>query len=120
MEKKRRGVEDDHSKSIHQATNEETIIVRSQNFDTWLHNFFLECFGRKEDTIFQKSKRNPRPNKALEHLRLWKKQCKAARKALLKSGLKGSPEEEYISKEWFSLIRQHNKLRVPRTSQAKL
>ena len=84
----------------------------SQNFDAWLHNFFLERFGRKEDTIFQKSKRNPRPNKALEHLRLRKKQCKAARKALLKSGLKGSPEEEYISKEWFSLIRQHNKLRV--------
>ena len=70
------------------------------------------------------SKRQKRPNKALEHLRLRKKQCKAARKALLKSGLKGSPEEEYITKEWFSLIRQHNKLRmalkIKQTTQQKL
>ena len=35
-----------------------------------------------------------RPNKALQHLRNRKKQCKAARKALLKAGLKDSPEEE--------------------------
>ena len=30
----------------------------------------------------------------------------------MKAGLKGSPEEKLISKEWFSLVRQHNKLRV--------
>ena len=84
----------------------------SQQFDTWQHNFFLKHFGHKEAIIFQKFKSIPRPNKALEHLRLQKKRCKAARKALLKSGLKGSPEEEYITKEWFSFIHQHNKVRL--------
>ena len=46
------------------------------------------------------------------HLRKRKKQCKAARKALIKAGLKGTPEEEIITKEWLSLVRQHNKLRI--------
>ena len=36
----------------------------------------------------------------------------AARKAILKAGLAGSPEEQMIAKEWLSLVRQHNKLRV--------
>ena len=40
------------------------------------------------------------------------KECQKARKALIKAGLKGSSEEKLISKEWFSLVRQHNKLRV--------
>ena len=48
----------------------------------------------------------------LQHLRQRKTECKKARKALIKAGLKGSPEEKLISKEWFSLVRQHNKLRV--------
>ena len=30
----------------------------------------------------------------------------------MKAGLKDSPEEEIIRKEWFSLVRQHNKLRA--------
>ena len=79
-----------------------------------LHNFFLEKFGKKE--LQEKNTngfaRQRRPNKALDHLRRQKKQCKAARTALLKAGLKDSPEEEIIRKEWFSLVRQHNKLRA--------
>ena len=78
----------------------------------WLHTFFIERFGKKEAKAISQSKREPRPNKALQHLRLRKKQCKAARKALIKAGLKGTAEEEIISREWFSLVRQHNKLRV--------
>ena len=79
-----------------------------------MHNYFLEKFGKKE---LQEKKTNGfarqrRPNKALDHLRRRKKQCKAARKALLKAGLKDSPEEEIIRKEWFSLVCQHNKLRA--------
>jgi len=84
----------------------------SQKFDSWLHTFFIERFGKKEAKAISQSKREPRPNKALQHLRLRKKQCKAARKALIKAGLKGTAEEEIISREWFSLVRQHNKLRV--------
>ena len=94
--------------------NKLTTSELSQKFDSWLHNFFLERFGKKE---LQEKKTNgftrqKRPNKALDHLRRRKKQCKAARKALLKAGLKDSPEEEIIRKEWFSLVRQHNKLRA--------
>lgn len=84
----------------------------SQKFDSWLHNFFLDHFGEKVDKVSNKHRRKKRPNKALEHLRRRKKECKAARKALLKAGLQGSVEEEIISREWFSLVRQHNKLRV--------
>ena len=84
----------------------------SQKFDSWLHNFFLERFGKKESKVITQSKRQQRPNKALNNLRRRKKQCKAARKALIKAGLKGSTEEEIITREWFSLVRQHNKLRV--------
>ena len=66
----------------------------------------------KEPHIKGVFKRKPRINKDLQHLRQRKKECKKARKALMKAGLKGSPEEKLISKEWFSLVRQHNKLRV--------
>jgi hypothetical protein len=79
----------------------------SQKFDAWLHGFFLQRFGAKEYKESKGSTRQQRPNKALAYLRQRKKQCKAARKALLKAGLKGSVEEEIICKEWFSLVRQH-------------
>ena len=82
----------------------------SKKFDAWLHQFFLERFGPKE--VKERITRQKRPNKAMVHLRKRKKQCKAARKALIKAGLKGTPEEEIITKEWLSLVRQHNKLRI--------
>ena len=85
----------------------------SQKFDHWLHAFFLERFGPLP--ISEKNKtqsRKPRTNKALQHLRKRKKECKAARNAILKAGLANSPEAQMISKEWLSLVCQHNKLRV--------
>ena len=94
--------------------NKLTTSELSQKFDFWLHQFFIDKFGEKKDSSAIKAKgfsRQKRPNKALEHLRKRKKQCKAARKALLKAGLKDSPEELNIRKQWFSLVRQHNKLR---------
>ena len=36
----------------------------------------------------------------------------AARKALLKAGLAGTAAEKFLTKEWLSLVRKHNKLRV--------
>ena len=45
----------------------------SQKFDSWLHTFFIERFGKKEAKEISQSKREPRPNKALQHLRLRKK-----------------------------------------------
>jgi len=85
----------------------------SQKFDHWLHAFFLERFGPLPVSEKNKTQsRKPRTNKALQHLRKRKKECKAARKAILKAGLANSPEAQMISKEWLSLVRQHNKLRV--------
>ena len=81
----------------------------SLKFDSWLYQFFLDQFGKQE----QKSNRTKRafcPNKQLEFLRIQKKQCKAAHKALVKAGLTGTEEEQIILKQWHSLLRQHNKL----------
>ena len=83
----------------------------SNKFDTWLYDFFLERFGEKNKRE-SKSSRKPRPHKTLEQFRIRKKQCKAARKALIKAGLEGTIEEQMIRKEWLSLVRQHNRLRV--------
>ena len=101
-----------YQKFLHRKRSINSTSELSHKFDTWLHGYFLEQFGQKEMNSSKKHTRQKRPNKALEHLRLRKKQCKAARKALIKAGLKGSLEEESISKTWHSLIRQHNKLRV--------
>ena len=84
----------------------------SQQFDTWLHNFFLERFGKKEPKEFNATCRKPKQHKGLALLRKRKKQCKAARKALIKAGMKGSPDVKLICREWFSRICQHNKLRT--------
>ena len=51
-------------------------------------------------------------NKALQTVQQQKKECKAARKALLKAGLAGTAAEKLLIKEWLSLVRKHNKLRV--------
>jgi len=91
--------------------NKLTTSELSQNFDAWLHQFFLNKFGEKKELNAMKNgySRQKRPNKALQHLRNRKKQCKAAQKALLKAGLKDSPEEENIHREWFLLVCQHGK-----------
>ena len=86
----------------------------SQKFDKWLHACFVEQFGTVPVTKnkSQTQSRKTRTNKGLQHLRKRKKECKAARKAILKAGLADSLEEKMIAKEWLSLVRQHNKLRV--------
>ena len=85
----------------------------SQKLDTWLYAFFLEKFGPIPSSNNKPSnKRQARPNKALARLRERKKACKKARKALQKAGLAGSEEDLLITKQWLSLIREHNRLRV--------
>jgi hypothetical protein len=86
----------------------------SQKFDNWIHQYFLEKFGQKAEKALNQDNntRKKRPNKILMQLRKRKKQCKAARKALIKAGLKETKEYEIICKEWLSLVRQHNRLRL--------
>jgi len=75
----------------------------SLKFDSWLYQFFLDRFGKQEQKS-NKTKRAFRPNKQLEFLRIRKKQCKAAHKALVKAGLTGTEEEQTILKQWHSLL----------------
>jgi hypothetical protein len=92
--------------------NQLTPTELSQKFDSWLHNYFIDQFGTIPEKRKQTAQRKPRMNKALQTLRQQKKECKAARKALLKEGLAGTAAEKLLTKEWLSLVRKHNKLRV--------
>ena len=74
--------------------------------------FFIDRFGSKPEKGRKTAQRKPRNNKALQTLRQQKKECKAARKALLKAGLAGTAAEKLLTKEWLSLVRKHNKLHV--------
>ena len=87
------------------------------DFDNWLYSFFSERNGAKPHGNAEPSKKNSgsrpkRQNAVLSAIRKEKNDCKKARKALIKAGLKGSPEELAVSKRWFWLIRQHNRLRL--------
>ena len=55
----------------------------------------------------------------MEKLRRQKKNCKKAYKALIKAGCGDSDEAHELKKKWFSLVRQHNKLRLSLQYQAK-
>ena len=94
--------------------------------ETWLYNFFLEKFGKKERNRQGKShiQRPERVHKGLARLRESKRQCKAARKALHKAGMKGSEEDKLITGLWRRLLKQHNRLRIAvnkrKTTRAKI
>ena len=92
--------------------NQLTPTELSQKFDSWIHSYFVDQFGTKPERSNQTAQRKPRTNKALQSLRQQKKECKSARKALLKAGLAGTAAEKLLTKEWLSLVRKHNKLRV--------
>ena len=65
---------------------------KTHKFYTWLHSYFLEQFGQKVNSCKTHSAK-----KAKQRIRTpapEEKQCKAARKALIKAGLKASLEEE--------------------------
>ena len=90
----------------------------AQKVDKWLYNFFLDKFkeeNKAPDPNLKSTPHEPRPRRVhtgLESLRSQKQKCKAARKALIKAGFLGSPEEAAISLRWRRLIREHNRLRV--------
>ena len=92
--------------------NQLTPTEHFQKFDSWIHSYFVDQFGTKPERSNQTAQRKPRTNKALQSLRQQKKECKSARKALLKAGLAGTAAEKLLTKEWLSLVRKHNKLRV--------
>ena len=83
----------------------------SVKFDNWLYTYFSDNFGTVSPAIPSKNTRRKRPHKGLQRLRQRKKECKAARKALIHAGLEKTVEADLISKQWFSLVREHSKLK---------
>ena len=83
----------------------------SVKFDDWLYTYFDDNFGTVPQSNPTKNKRRKRSHKGLERLRQRKKECKAARKALIRAGLKKTAEADLISKQWFSLVREHSRLK---------
>ena len=86
------------------------LSALSAKFDSWLYAFFKDRFGILEPNSGSR-KHIERKNRGLTKLRQQKKELKIARKAILKAGLKGTEVEKNLPKQWFSIIRQHNKLR---------
>jgi len=83
----------------------------SVKFDDWLYTYFDDNFGTVPPSNPTKNKRRKRSHKGLERLRQRKKECKAARKALIRAGLEKTAEADLISKQWFSLVREHSRLK---------
>ena len=90
------------------TNNKSHVLI--EKFDNWIYDFFKDKFG----TIPPAEKKSPfvaRPHKGLIRLRENKKRVRKAVRILEREGLKGTPEWESLQKEWFTLVRKHNRLR---------
>ena len=67
----------------------------SQKVDSWPHKYFIDQFGTIPEKRKQTAQRKPQANKELHMLRQQKKECKAARKALLKAGLADTQQKNF-------------------------
>ena len=96
--------------------NSTDVVELSEQFDYWLYCFLRDKYKQENQdppAVPQPHGNRPkRTHAGLEILRKEKKQCRAARNALRKAGLLGTPEEAAISKRWWRLVRQHNRLRI--------
>ena len=92
----------------------------SEKFDSFIYDFFVKKLG---DEAFvgsnEKKKSKKYENKRMKRLRIEKKNCKKAFKALVRAGLGDGEEAQILKKRWHSLVRQHNKLRVSLEYQKK-
>ena len=81
-------------------------------FDNQIYQFFVDRFGTKKQTGKRATDRPKRENRRLIFFRRRKRECQRARRALIKAGVsRDSPEFKDITKHWFTLVHQHNKLR---------
>lgn len=83
----------------------------SHKFDSWLHQYFFDRFGEKGETAGPRKTREARESAAITILRSKKKACKKAYKLLVREGREKTQEGIIVSREFKTLIRQHNKLR---------
>lgn len=91
-----------------------------ENFDNWLHAFFLQHCGPLVDA---EAPATPPPaasskrHRGLERLRQQKNNCKKAVKALRKAGLFDTRAGQTVKKLWLKLVKSHNKLRCKVANQ---
>ena len=81
--------------------NQLTPTELSQKFDSWIHSYFVDQFGTKPERSNQTAQLQPRTNKVLQSLQQQKKECKCTRKALLKAGLAGTAQKNFLQKNGY-------------------
>ena len=84
-----------------------------EDFDEWLHAFFMERCGPLIDEPSANPPVTPvsKRHRGLERLRQQKNKCKKAFKVIKKAGLCFSLAGQNLKKLWLSLVHKHNKLR---------
>ena len=90
----------------------EDIDVLIEDFDDFIHGFFLKHCGPEDDPLpSQRPPVHAHGHRGLEKLRKQKNTCKKALKVLQKVGLGVSRAARHLKTFWFKLIQRHNKLR---------
>ena len=90
------------------------VSTLSNRFLKWIHAFFKEKFGVKDNTSGKKeARRKPRVHQGLANLRKQKRNLNKAKKTLLKAGhAKNSKAMVSLSRSWRKVMKQHNRLRL--------
>jgi len=90
-----------------------------EDFDNWLHPFFLQHCGAVAEEVpsTPPPEKSSKRHRGLKRLRLQKNECKKAYKVLVKAGLINSSAGQSVKKQWFKLIKRHNKLRCKVANQ---
>jgi len=91
-----------------------------EDFDNWLHAFFLQHCG--PIVVVPPTQRSAAPpaskrHRGLERLRQQKNSCKQAFKVMKKAGLCFSIAGQKLKELWLKLVRRHNKLRCKVSKQ---
>lgn len=96
------------ARKIRSTTSNELV----EEFDDWLHAFFLQHCGPVEaEAVAAPPAKSSKRHRGLERLRRQKNECKKAFKTLKKAGLCQSRAGQAVKTLWLKLIKRHNKLR---------
>ena len=94
--------------------NRMSISKLSKSFLKWIHAFFAEKFGLKDNTPYsERVRREPRVHEGLARLRKQKRDLTKAKKALLKAGHTSNSRAMIIlSQTWRKVTKKHNRMRI--------
>lgn len=96
------------SKSVMKKLSSSDLL---QKYNDWIFKFFLDKFG-----VIPPSEKKPvfvkKPNPGLLRLRADKNRIRKIMKVFKRAGLEGTPEHKNLKREWLTVVRKHNRLRV--------